>query len=59
MRKSSRAPRSLCRRGNAADRAGGADSPRSAELDALKNTIRISPDGALYLELKTRVQQLV
>ncbi|MGB8167312.1 MAG: SbcC/MukB-like Walker B domain-containing protein [Chthoniobacteraceae bacterium] len=32
---------------------------RSADLDALKNTIRESPGGALYLELKTRLQQLV
>ncbi len=31
----------------------------SGELDALKNTIRESPSGTLYLELKNRLQQLV
>lgn len=32
---------------------------RSGDLDALKNTIRESPNGALYLELKSRMRQLV
>ena len=32
---------------------------RSGDLDALKNTIRETPGGALYLELKARIQQLV
>jgi len=32
---------------------------RGADLDALKNTIRESPGGALYLELKARIQQLL
>jgi hypothetical protein len=32
---------------------------RAAALDALKNTIRESPGGALYLELKARLEKLV
>jgi hypothetical protein len=32
---------------------------RSAALDALKNTIRESPGGSLYLELKSRLEKLV
>jgi len=32
---------------------------RSAELDALKNAIRETPGGALYLEIKNRNQRLV
>lgn len=32
---------------------------RSAALDALKNTIRETPGGALYLELKSRLEKLV
>ncbi len=32
---------------------------REGELEALKNTIRATPGGDLYLELKTRNQQLV
>ena len=32
---------------------------RRAEIDALKNTIGETPDGKLYLELKSRLQVLV
>ncbi len=32
---------------------------RSGDLDALKNTIRETPSGALYLELKAGIQRLV
>ena len=32
---------------------------RNADLDALKNTIRESPGGSLYLELNTRIREFV
>jgi chromosome segregation ATPase len=32
---------------------------RTADLDALKNTIRESPGGSLYLELKPRIREFV
>lgn len=31
---------------------------RTAELEALKNTVRATPGGDLYLELKTRIRQI-